>query len=102
MQATFFALLFSATPAIADQIDGEWCSEDGKHLTINGPKIRIPSGKLIIGDYDRHGFIYTGPEGDPEAGQKIRMVQQNHEHMKLYRSTAPKSAEDWRRCQVVS
>ena len=94
--------LFWAVPAQADQIDGDWCSVDGKHLSINGPEIEIPSGKQITGNYTRHGFTYTGPDGDPEMGQQIRMSQQSDQLMVLYRSTAPDKAEEWRRCQVTS
>ena len=94
--------LVLASHAMADQIDGEWCSEDGKRLTINGLNIEIPSGKQIVGNYARHGFTYTGPAGDPEAGQNIRMAQQSDEQMKLYRSTAPDKAENWHRCKVTS
>ena len=97
-----FITIFWITSAAADQIDGEWCSEDGKRLVINGPNIEIPSGKRIVGNYTRHGFTYSGPQGDPEAGQTIRMAQQSDEHMKLYRSTAPDKAEDWRRCNITS
>lgn len=95
------ALVSSAVPAWADQIDGDWCHE-GKSLFINGPTIDIPSGKRITGNYTRHSFRYTGPEGDPEAGQDIRMVQQSDELMFLYRSTAPDDVEHWRRCRVTS
>ena len=96
-------LLFATLPARADRIDGNWCSEDGsKRIHIDGPDIEIPSGRRIIGNYTRHGFTYTGPAGDPEEGQEIRMVQQSEEHMILYRSTEPDGFEDWRRCRVTS
>jgi len=97
-----FVSVFWAMPAMADQIDGDWCGVDGKRLSISGPQIIIPSGKQITGDYTRHGFVYTGPDGDPEMGEKIRMIQQSDELMLLYRSTAPDDAEQWRRCQVIS
>ena len=97
-----FISLFWAMPAMADQIDGDWCNVDGKRLSINGSKIEIPSGKQISGNYTRHEFAYTGPDGDPEMGQKIRMIQQSEQLMLLYRSTAPDNAEEWRRCQVTS
>lgn len=100
----FSAFLLTTTlPALADKIDGGWCSKDGtKRIHIDGPNIEIPSGRKITGDYTRHGFTYTGPPGDPEDGQDIRMVQQSEEHMILYRSTKPDSFEDWHRCQVTS
>lgn len=95
------AAIFWAAPAHADQIDGGWCNE-GKRLFIDGPQIDIPSGKRITGDYTRHSFRYTGPEGDPETGQEIRMVQRSDELMLLYRSTAPDNEERWHRCRVTS
>ena len=100
----FLTFLLAATlPARADRIDGGWCSEDGmKRIHIDGSSIEIPSGRKIAGTYTRHAFTYTGPEGDPESGQEIRMVQQSEEHMILYRSTEPDSFEDWHRCQVTS
>lgn len=94
----------SALPALADQIDGDWCSADGKHLSIEGPRIMIPSGAEISGQYDRHGFRYTGPAGDPEAGQSIEMQQRSDEEMWLQRSVGGEKmpVETWRRCQVTS
>jgi hypothetical protein len=95
--------LFSG-PARADAIDGSWCGPKGGSLKIDGPKIRIPSGAEIAGDYDRHGFHYVGPNGDPEAGVEVFMRQQSEEQMQLRRVTAgvPGEAEIWRRCQVTS
>ena len=100
----FLTFLLGATlPARADRIDGGWCSEDGmKRLHIEGPTIEIPSGRKITGVYSRHDFSYTGPEGDPEQGQEIRMVLQSEEHMIVYRSTVPDGFEHWHRCQVTS
>ena len=58
----------------ADAIDGDWCEAGGaRSLSIDGPSIRIPSGAEIRGEYDRHAFRYVGPDGDPEAGQVIKM-----------------------------
>jgi hypothetical protein len=47
------ALLFAA-PAQADAIDGDWCREDGKRMSIRGPDIVTPGGKAMRGDYSRH------------------------------------------------
>ena len=96
-------ILFPAA-ALADRIDGDWCSPDGKHLHIEGPAITIPSGAQIIGDYGRHSFRYEGPEGDPEAGQVIEMRQLSDEEMVLIRSTGgkPGTPETWTRCQATS
>lgn len=97
-------LVVTAVPALADRIDGDWCSDDGKHLSIEGPRIMIPSGAEISGQYDRHQFRYSGPAGDPEAGQTIEMQQLSDEEMWLQRTTGGEKmpVETWRRCQVTS
>lgn len=97
-------LVATTVPALADRIDGDWCSADGKHLSIEGPRIVIPSGAEISGQYDRHHFRYSGPAGDPEAGQIIEMQQLSDEEMRLQRTTGGQKmpVETWRRCQVTS
>ena len=44
--AASFALacLAAPLPALADAIDGAWCSPDGKHLKIAGRKIHRANG----------------------------------------------------------
>lgn len=102
--SAFVAMSASVLPALADRIDGDWCSADGKHLSIEGPRIMIPSGAEISGQYDRHGFRYSGPAGDPEAGQAIEMQQLSDEEMWLQRTVGGEKmpVETWRRCQVTS
>ncbi len=101
-------LLFAAggwaTPARADRIDGDWCSPNGKTLSIDGPTIVIPSGRTIQGEYDRHNFRYAGPAGDAEEGQDIHMSQQSDAQMYLWRRIGGKDepVENWRRCQATS
>jgi hypothetical protein len=34
--APSLAALLLATPAVADSIDGKWCSEDGRRIIIEG------------------------------------------------------------------
>ena len=100
----FAAISASVVPALADRIDGDWCSGDGKHLSIEGPRIVIPSGVEISGQYDRHHFRYSGPAGDPEAGQAIEMQQLSDEEIWLQRTVGGEKmpVETWRRCQVTS
>jgi hypothetical protein len=100
------ALMVFGTVGIAnaDAIDGDWCDSNGKNFHIEGPNIRIPSGREITGDYERHGFRYVGPEGDPEAGQDIHMSLRSDDELYLWRRTegVDGPVEDWRRCTVVS
>lgn len=97
-------LLLSSVPASADRIDGDWCDGTGRHLRIAGPTIEIPSGAVMQGDYDRHGFRYVGPPGDPEEGVEVLMRLHSEEEMELVRRTggAFGAPETWRRCQATS
>ena len=92
-------MLTLSTPARADRIDGEWCHAS-QSLMIEGPKIRTPGGNQIQGDYSRHGFRYTVPASEPDAGSDIVMRQQSDEQMTLMRKDKPD--EIWRRCKVTS
>src|SRR4051794_2844300 len=40
-------LLAAPTTVLADAIDGNWCSADGQHMTIQGEDITTPGGKQI-------------------------------------------------------
>ncbi len=97
-------LAAACAPAFADAIDGEWCSQDGKNLEIDGPKIRTPSGINTTGQYTRHSFAYEAPAGDPEFGLVIIMRQHSEEDMELARVKNGEAgpSEAWRRCNVTS
>ncbi len=98
------AVLSAASPSYADRIDGDWCSQDGKNLRIDGPSIRTPSGMQTSGNYTRHEFMYAAPDGDPDKGQVIMMRQVHEELMRLVRvkDGVPGETEEWRRCDVTS
>jgi hypothetical protein len=95
------ALIFAAAPALADQIDGDWCSTtDVAHFTIAGPSIITPAGTQTSGDYRRHTFSYVVPAGEPGAGQTIDMRQLNEEEILV--AVAGGEPKLWRRCEVIS
>lgn len=94
------AVLFVASgEARADQIDGQWCYKDGKHLSIDGPKIVTPGGKAMTGEYDRHGFRYIVPAGEPHAGSAITMVQLDDETINVQVGEDP-GIQVWNRCKL--
>jgi hypothetical protein len=97
-------LVPASTPALADAIDGEWCSKEGKNLEITGPKIRTPAGIDTTGQYTRHSFAYEAPAGDPEKGLVIVMRIFSDEDMELARIKNGEMgpAELWHRCNVTS
>jgi hypothetical protein len=88
-----------AGPAFADAIDGDWCSPQGKILTINGPQIDTSGGNRIQGLYDRHGFIYTVPENEPEAGKEVRMLLVDDNTVQLTVGEGATELQTWRRCR---
>lgn len=88
-------LLVSGT-AFADSIDGSWC-RTGARLTISGPTIVTPGGTRMSGQYDRHGFTYVVPAGEPGAGGTVEMRLLG-EHDMQSRSAAQGAVQDWRRC----
>jgi hypothetical protein len=99
--ATRFAIAVALTPvaARADAIDGDWCFAT-QNLNIRGPKLRLPSGLEITGDYDRHGFRYTVPANETGAGTAVSMQLFGEELMQLTRAKG--EPEMWRRCKPIS
>jgi len=95
------AMLAAPGAARADAIDGNWCHASGKRLTIEGPRIVTPGGTAMTGQYDRHGFSYIVPPGEPGAGKSMVMVLESEDVMYMGEGTdrtAPEKAETWRRC----
>jgi len=85
-----------AAPAFADAIDGNWCHTDGRRFSIRGPEIVTPGGRRMEGNYSRHGFSYTAPAPEPDAGKVVAMVLLNENTVQLQRGEAPQ--ETWVRC----
>ncbi len=95
--AALLLTAISPSPAQADRIDGHWC-RGLKHLSVDGPNIVTPGGTEMTGEYDRHGFQYVVPHGEPDAGATITMAQMHEELMQLSSSAKPGEVEDWTRC----
>jgi hypothetical protein len=103
--AIAIAALAAAPPsALADAIDGEWCSHAGENLLIKGPRIRLPSGAEIDGLYRRHEFSFDAPPGDPHAGETAYLELLSEEDMlfRWIRNGLASEPELWRRCNVTS
>ncbi len=94
------AVLCATRPALADAIDGNWCHDDGRRLSIRGPEIVTPGGLAMHGDYTRHAFTYAAPAGEPEAGQIIHMLLLNENTVRLQIGSPDSSSpgQIWRRC----
>jgi hypothetical protein len=93
----------SVGTALADVIDGNWCSTDGRHFSIRGSTIVTERGTTTQGDYSRHRFTYTVPASEPSPGTEIFMVLINELTVHLRRGTdASAPTETWRRCEETS
>jgi hypothetical protein len=91
-------LLAAPTAAFADAIDGDWCSTDGQHMTINGDDITTPGGNQMKGHYTRHVFDYVVPAGEAGAGEMVRILLRG-EYLALSRQGAADApTKEWRRC----
>ena len=94
-------VIVSSSSAIADAIDGDWCSTtEPKQFSIAGPNITTPAGTQATGEYSRHAFAYVAPEGDPGAGEAITMVLMNEEEVQV--SVNGGAPMIWRRCELIS
>jgi hypothetical protein len=90
------SVLGPASPAWADAIDGDWCFDDGRHLSIEGPRIVTPLGSHTQGSYARHSFSYVVPAPEPAAGQTVRMRLLNEDSVDV--SLGGGAIETWHRC----
>ena len=91
------ALLAATGLARADAIDGDWCSADGKRMTIRGPAVSTPGGHQISGDYSRHFFSYVVPAGEPGSGEKVEITLMSEYLAHGRQGEAPTRV--WNRCQ---
>ena len=85
--------------AYADAIDGHWCSVRGETISIDGPQVQTPGGNRLQGLYDRHGFIYTVPDEEPDGGKQVRMVLVDDNTVRLTVGEGATSLQTWRRCR---
>jgi hypothetical protein len=107
MRTAFLIFAMTAAgicPALADAIDGDWCSINGGHLRIDGPRIELAPGQILEGVYNRHAFSYVAPANDPEAGTEIQFVLRSEEEMRRVRQpdAKPEHEDIWRRCSATS
>lgn len=96
------AIALLPAPALADAIDGDWCSPGGKHIKIDGPKLVTPAGAKIEGNYTRHAFSWVAPASEPDGGKTIYMVLLNDENAEVRIGSPVAKPERWKRCQHIS
>lgn len=95
-------LVMIGGPALADAIDGHWCHSDGRRFSIRGPEIVTPGGKVMEGNYSRHGFSYVVPTPEPGAGETTFMTLLNENTVQTRRGEATSGGETWIRCSPTT
>jgi hypothetical protein len=92
-------LLLQTGVGHADAIDGDWCSTDGKRMSILGEKITTPGGKQMQGNYSRHAFDYVAPAGENGSGEIVSIILRG-EYLAISRQgPADAPPTEWRRCK---
>lgn len=99
--AGLFAIAF-ISPALADAIDGQWCSPAGKQMKIDGPSLTTPARKTIKGNYSRHSFSYVVPAGEPNYGSTIYMTLLGEEDLDVRLGSPVAKPVRWKRCENIS
>ena len=101
--AALLVFAAGAGSARADVIDGEWCDDAGHHFTISGPQIVTPEGTRTTGQYSRHAFSYSDPQGGAADASEIfmRLINESTVHLR-HGTDATGPFQVWTRCQPVS
>jgi len=100
------AVFMFPNPAFADAIDGHWCHKDGRRMSIEGNVLITPGGKSMEGEYERHGFAYVIPGGEPGAGSRASMALQSEDVIRMFipgKGPLPSqpTIETWQRCNLT-
>lgn len=96
---TAVGMLLQTGVGRADAIDGDWCSADGRRMSISGEQITTPGGKRIQGNYSRHAFDYVVPDGESGPGDVVTIVLRG-EYLALSRQgPVDGRPTEWRRCK---
>jgi len=100
--ATLGLLVLSTQSAHADAIDGNWCSDGGRRLSIVGPTVVTPGGAQLEGSYSRHSFIYTAPATEPDGGQEVTMRLLNDTAVQIQFGSGTAKIQTWHRCTATT
>jgi hypothetical protein len=101
------ALITASTQnALADRIDGTWCSPDGKSVSIDGCNVVTSRGNAVDANYNRHHIDYIVPAGEPDEGSLFRADQLNDNQISVVLISADGGSkgnpEIWTPCKPVS
>ncbi len=105
--AALFMVALSTSPALADQIDGEWCSPRGGRIVVDGSNVTTPSGASVKANHSRHHVDFDIPAGEESAGDHFSADQLSDNEIQVTishnTSAKPVTQEIWtKHCGVTS
>lgn len=101
-----FVVSMGGGPAVAEGLDGHWCSPDGQRITVDGPNVITPGGQKTIGAYSNENFYFKLPEKEWHAGSVIWMELKSESTVRV--STVSKNQNGppphglWKKCDITS
>jgi len=89
------------SPALADQIIGRWCPENGgRSLSIKADDDVSFNGKAVQANVSRHRIEFDMPAGEPDAGQRFMGNQLSDEEISV--TIGKGKSASWHPCKPVS
>lgn len=88
----------------ADIVDGNWCSGDGRRLSIVGEDVSTPGGTKLKAEYGRHHVLYKQPLFEMYGGRIVDIVLVSPDVIHVRYLKGPTEydevpAEEWTRCK---
>ena len=105
LAVVMIAIALASAPAVrsalADEITGRWCPENGgRSLSIQSEDDVSFNGNAVAATVSRHRIEFDMPAGEPDAGQRFRGNQLSDEQIRVTIGKGPDAI--WRPCKPVS
>ena len=87
-------------------VDGKWCSDDGRTISVNGLTVVAANGLPAVGAYTEKAFYFAEPRADGRAGPEIWMEPKGPDAVRVSVVSEvqkePPPHDLWSRCGVTS
>ena len=91
--------------AMAANIDGSWCADDGRRISVDGVGVVTPGGQSATGRHTARAFTFVLPAGEWQAGAEIWMEPKGTDAVRVSSLRAghqgPPPHDLWRRCRIT-
>ena len=87
-------------------LDGQWCSGDGRTISVNGAAVVAANGLTATAVYSEKALSFTEPRADGREGPQIWMEPKGPDHVRVSTVSAlqkePPPHDLWARCRSTS